>query len=82
VTDSRWSRGRPAATKLSRMAGSRNVRYQANQEQNEEDEEANSGNLGCGESYNSETEQAGYQCDYEEDQRVVQHVETLSLTGF
>jgi hypothetical protein len=63
-------------------AGSRDVRYQANQEQNDEDEEANSSNLSSGESYNSKTEDAGQECDYEEDQRVVQHDDSFLFTGF
>jgi hypothetical protein len=55
------------------MARSRDVRYQANQEQYDEDEETNSGNLSRGERYHPKTEGAGYQCDYEEHQRVIQH---------
>jgi hypothetical protein len=53
------------------------VRYQANQEKNDEDEEADSGNLSCGKRHNSKTEEARYQGDYEEHQRVIQHGKRL-----
>jgi hypothetical protein len=47
--------------------------YQANQEQSDEDEKADSGNFSRSKSYHSKTEDTGYQRDYEKDQSVVQH---------
>jgi hypothetical protein len=50
------------------LAGStKEVGYQANQEQNDKDEKANSGDLSRGESDNPKAEYAGEQCDHEED---------------
>jgi hypothetical protein len=70
------------------------VRYHANQEQNDEDEKANSGDLSGSKSYNSKTEKTGDQGDYKKDQRIVEHgdsflfsssqapLESNSLTNF
>jgi hypothetical protein len=56
-----------------RNAGStEEMRYQAKQEQDDEDEKADSGNFGSSESYHSKTEDAGYQRDYQKDQSIVQ----------
>jgi hypothetical protein len=58
-------------------AGStKDVRYQANQEKNDEDEKANSGDLSGSKSYSSKTEKTGDHGDYKEDQRIVKHGDT------
>jgi hypothetical protein len=49
------------------------MRYQAKQEQNDEDEKADPGNFGGGKSYHSKTKDTGYQRDYQKDQSIVQH---------
>jgi len=49
-----------SAPQISGEAGStKEVRYQANYEQNEEDEKANSGNLSRSKSHNSKTKEIG-----------------------
>jgi hypothetical protein len=57
------------------------VRYHANQEQNDEDEKANSGDLSGSKSYNSKTEKTGDQGDYKEDQRIVEHGDSFLFSS-
>jgi hypothetical protein len=49
------------------------VRYQADKEQNDEDEEAYSGNLRRSKSHNPKTQDSGYQGHQKEHQRIVKH---------
>jgi hypothetical protein len=49
------------------------MRYQAKQEQNDEDEKADSGNFSGSKSYHAKTEDTGYQRDYQKNQSIVQH---------
>jgi hypothetical protein len=57
------------------------VRQKAHDEQNNENKEADSGNLGRGESHDPETQQASDKRNYEEDQSIVQHGDSFLLTG-
>ena len=64
----------PLPRQLSGNAGApKQVRYQANEKQNDEDEKANSGYLSRSKSYDSKTEKTGDQGDYKKDQRIVEH---------
>jgi len=57
------------------------VRYQADQEQDDKDEEADSGDLSRRKSHNSKTEEARHQSDHNEDQRIVQYGDFFLFTG-
>jgi hypothetical protein len=63
-------------------SSSSDVRYKANKEQNQEDEEANPGNLSSSESHYSKTKDASQQCDHKEEQRVIQHCHSFLSRGF
>jgi hypothetical protein len=49
------------------------VHYEANQEEHDEDEETDSGNLGCGKSHKAKPKGTRYQRDQKENQRVIKH---------